>query len=73
MKDENLTINGRAGAQGINLDKPPKAILVRSGKLAYLWIGSDECFCTFSGPRTLEKLAREILNEIKRPRNKARR
>lgn len=51
----------------------PELILVKGGARAYLWLGwKGGCLGTLHGPRTLRKLARQILAEIPAAQRKKR-
>lgn len=50
-------------------DARGELLLVGKGRMAYLWVGNyldkPQGLCTFSGPKTLRKLARHILATVK--------
>jgi len=65
MKDADIAFRLDAGF--LNTVQNSQIKLVRGGaKRAYLWIGSNECFGTLSGEKSLRKLAKAILAELKR-------
>lgn len=58
-------------SKGDSLVIDPQIHIIGTGKETYLWIGDDSdnkstirCFATKSGPKTLEKFAKEILKAI---------
>lgn len=56
--------------QKIGSVNTPAVFINGTGKHTYLWVGNDApddklCFATLSGPKTLEKLAINILKALK--------
>jgi hypothetical protein len=69
---ERLLFRLSPGGVNANNQKPKKPVISfwrGDGRRMYLWIGDDEAgpaFATLSGPKTLERLARAILAEMRR-------
>lgn len=61
----------KAKAGGFNWARNPTIRITADGKKSYIWVGNDEgpidslCYCTLSGPKALEKFAKELLKALK--------
>lgn len=78
MTDEEMNLEFKADNGNIDGTSDPIVSLSQQGRGSYLWIGckakSDmRCFCTLQNTKSIERLARAILKQLrKRKATKAR-